>query len=113
VNQLVDLTMSSSACDVASIVYASTKESHPYIRTMCDATEKGVKSLAEATASCVQPVLVSLEPQVAAANEYASKGLDKLGEKLPLLQKLVDQVISETKEMVSSRVADAKDVVSG
>ncbi|OXB81002.1 UNVERIFIED_CONTAM: hypothetical protein H355_006085 [Colinus virginianus] len=113
VNHLADLTMSSAACDVASTVSASAKESHPYIRTMCDATEEGVKSVTEATASCVQPVLVSLEPQVAAANEYASKGLDKLGEKLPLLQKLVDQVISETKEMVSYTVADAKDVVSG
>ncbi|XP_021272484.1 perilipin-3-like [Numida meleagris] len=112
VNQLANLTLISSACDMVSTVYASTKESHPYIRTVCDAAEKGVKSVTEATASCVQPVLVTLQPQVAAANEYASKGLDKLGEKLPLLQKPVDQVISETKELVSSRVADAKDVVS-
>lgn len=29
---------------------------------------------------------------VAAASEYASKGLEKLGEKLPLLQKPVEQV---------------------
>lgn len=29
---------------------------------------------------------------VAAAGDYASKGLDKLGEKLPLLQKPVEQV---------------------
>ncbi|XP_072206446.1 perilipin-3-like [Excalfactoria chinensis] len=112
VNQLANLTLISSACDVVSTVYASTKESYPYIRTVCDAAEKGVKSVTEATASCVQPLLVTLEPQVAAANECASKGLDKLGEKLPLLQKPVDQVISETKELVSSTVADAKDVVS-
>uniref|UniRef100_A0A8C9F2G3 Perilipin n=1 Tax=Pavo cristatus TaxID=9049 RepID=A0A8C9F2G3_PAVCR len=97
---------------MVSTVYASTKESHPYIRTVCDAAEKGVKSMTEATASCVQPLLVTLEPQVAAANECTSKGLDKLGEKPPLLQKPVDQDISETKELVSSTVADAKDVVS-
>ncbi|XP_031458957.1 perilipin-3-like isoform X1 [Phasianus colchicus] len=112
VNQLANLALISSACDMVYTVYASTKESHPYIRTVCDAAEKGVKSMTEATTSCVQPVLVTMEPQVAAANECASKGLDKLGEKLPLLQKPVDQVISETKELVSSTVADAKDIVS-
>ncbi|PKU31674.1 perilipin-3-like [Limosa lapponica baueri] len=51
-------------------------------------------------------------PNVAAASEYASKGLDKLGEKIPLLQKPVEQILSDTKELVSSRVADAKDAVS-
>ncbi|XP_035404362.1 perilipin-3-like [Cygnus atratus] len=112
VNQMASLTFVSSACDMVSTAYASTKESHPYIRSVCDAAEKGVKSMTEATASCVQPLLTTLEPQVAAANEYASKGLDKLGEKVPLLQKPVDQVISETKELVSSTVAEAKDAVS-
>ncbi|XP_010161673.1 perilipin-3 [Antrostomus carolinensis] len=112
VNQVANLTLVSSACDMVSTAYASTKESHPYIRSVCDAAEKGVKSVTEATASCVQPVLTTLEPHVAAASEYASKGLDKLGEKLPLLQKPVDQIISDTKELVSSRVADAKDAVS-
>ncbi|KFO09056.1 Perilipin-3, partial [Balearica regulorum gibbericeps] len=112
VNQVAKLTLVSSACDVVSTAYASTKESHPYIRSVCDAAEKGVKSVTEATASCVQPVLTTLEPHVAAASEYASKGLDKLGEKLPLLQKPVEQIISDTKELVSSRVADAKDAAS-
>ncbi|XP_052540107.1 perilipin-3-like isoform X2 [Tympanuchus pallidicinctus] len=112
VNQLANLALISSACDMVSTVYASMKESHPYIRTVCDTAEKGVKSMTEATASCVQPLLVTLEPQVAAANDCASRSLDKLGEKLPILQKPVDQVISETKELVSSTVADAKDVMS-
>nr|XP_009934326.1 PREDICTED: perilipin-3-like [Opisthocomus hoazin] len=112
VDQVANLTLVSSACDIVSTAYTSTKESHPYIRSVCDAAEKGVKSVTEATASCVQPVLTTLEPHVAAASEYASKGLDKLGEKLPLLQKPVEQIISDTKELVSSRVADAKDAVS-
>lgn len=37
-------------------------------------------------------VLTLFPPPVAAASEYASKGLDKLGETLPLLQKPVEQV---------------------
>ncbi|NXU74095.1 PLIN3 protein, partial [Oreotrochilus melanogaster] len=106
------LTLAGSACDLVSAAYASTKQSHPYIQSMCDAAEKGVKSMSGAPASCVQPLLTSLEPHVAAASEYVSKGLGKLGEKLPLLQKPVDQIISDTKELVAARVADAKDVVS-
>ncbi|NXC39505.1 PLIN3 protein, partial [Penelope pileata] len=112
VNQLANLTLVSSACDMVSAAYASTRESHPYIRTVCDAAEKGMRSVTEATASCMQPVLTTLETQVAAANEYASKGLDKLGEKIPVVQKPMDQVISETKELMSSTVADAKHAVS-
>ncbi|NXF70777.1 PLIN3 protein, partial [Sclerurus mexicanus] len=112
VKEVANLTLVSSACDVVSAAYASTKESHPYVRSVCDAAEKGVRSVTEATASCVQPVLTALEPHVAAASEYASKGLDKLGEKLPILQKPVEQVISDTKELVSCRVADVKDAVT-
>ncbi|NXH27079.1 PLIN3 protein, partial [Myiagra hebetior] len=112
VREVANLSLVSSACDVVSAAYASTKESHPYLRSVCDAAEKGVHSVTEATASCVQPVLATLEPHVAAASEYASKGLEKLGEKLPLLQKPVEQILSDTKELVSSRVADVKDAVS-
>ncbi|XP_065706286.2 perilipin-3-like [Patagioenas fasciata] len=112
VDQVANLTLVSSACDVVCTVYASTKDSHPYIRSVCDAAERGVRSVTAATAGCVQPVLTSLEPHVAAASDYASKGLDKLGEKLPLLQKPVEQVILDTKELVSSGVADVKDAVS-
>lgn len=60
---MANLTFVSSACDMVSTAYASTKESHPYIRSVCDAAEKGVKSMTEATASCVQPLLTTLEPQ--------------------------------------------------
>lgn len=60
---MASLTFVSSACDMVSTAYASTKESHPCIRSVCDAAEKGVKSMTEATASCVQPLLTTLEPQ--------------------------------------------------
>ncbi|XP_005533009.2 PREDICTED: perilipin-3-like [Pseudopodoces humilis] len=112
VKEVANLSLVGSACDVVSAAYASSKESHPYVRSMCDAAEKGVQSVSEATASCVQPVLATLEPHVAAVSEYASKGLDKLGEKLPLLQKPVEQILSGTKELVSSRVAEVKEAVS-
>ena len=59
---MANLTLVSSACDMVSTAYASAKESHPYIRSVYDAAEKGVKSVTEAAASCVQPVLTTLEP---------------------------------------------------
>lgn len=59
---MANLTLVSSACEMASAAYSSTKDSHPYIRSVCDAAEKGVKSVTEAAASCVQPVLTTLEP---------------------------------------------------
>ncbi|NXR74996.1 PLIN3 protein, partial [Pycnonotus jocosus] len=112
VEEVASLSLVSSACEVVSAAYGSSKESHPCLRSVCDAAERGVQSVTEATASCVQPVLATLEPHVAAASEYASKGLDKLGEKLPLLQKPVEQILSDTKELVSSRVAEVKEAVS-
>ncbi|NXU67799.1 PLIN3 protein, partial [Horornis vulcanius] len=112
VKEVANLSLLSSACNVVSAASACTKESHPCLRSVCDAAGKGVQSVTQATASCVQPVLATLEPHVAAASEYASKGLDKLGEKLPLLQKPVGQILSDTKELVSCRVAEVKEAVS-
>ncbi|NXQ48190.1 PLIN3 protein, partial [Catharus fuscescens] len=112
VKEVANLSLVSSACDVISAAYASTKERHPYLRSVCDAAEKGVQSVTEATASCVQPVLATLEPHVAAVSEYASKSLDRVGDKLPLLPKPVEQILCDTKELVSSRVAEVKGAVS-
>ncbi|NXO83174.1 PLIN3 protein, partial [Sitta europaea] len=112
VKEVASLSLVSSACDVLSAAYTSTKESHPCVRSVCAAAEEGVQSVAEAMASCVQPLLATLEPPVAAVSEYASKGLDKLGEKLPLLPKPLEQALSDTKELLSSRVAGVKEAVS-
>uniref|UniRef100_A0A8C3UTG8 Perilipin n=1 Tax=Catharus ustulatus TaxID=91951 RepID=A0A8C3UTG8_CATUS len=112
VKEVANLSLVSSACGVVSAAYASTKERHPYLRSVCDAAERGVQSVTEATASCVQPVLATLEPHVAAVSEYASKSLDRVGEKLPLLPKPVEQILCDTKELVSSRVAEVKGAVS-
>uniref|UniRef100_A0A8C0EDW2 Uncharacterized protein n=1 Tax=Bubo bubo TaxID=30461 RepID=A0A8C0EDW2_BUBBB len=60
--------------------YASTKESHPYVKSVCDAAEKGVKTLTAAAVSGAQPILTKLEPQIYVANAYGCKGLEeKLG----------------------------------
>nr|XP_056700205.1 perilipin-3-like [Euleptes europaea] len=111
-DRVTSLPLVSSAYDMVSSVYTSTKESHPYVKLVCDAAETGVKTIAAAAASGAQPILTKLEPQISSANEYACKGLDKLEEKLPILQQPTDKIFSDTKELVTSTVSGAKDAIS-
>ncbi|OXB70316.1 UNVERIFIED_CONTAM: hypothetical protein H355_013652 [Colinus virginianus] len=94
VTRVASLPLVSSACSIVSGAYASTKESHPYVRSVCDAAEKGVRTLTAAAVSGAQPILSKLEPQISTANEYACRGLDKLEEKLPILQQPAEKVMS-------------------
>ncbi|NXQ26807.1 PLIN3 protein, partial [Alaudala cheleensis] len=136
--RVANLPLVSSAYDMVSSAYACTKESHPCVRSVCDAAEKGVKTLTAAAVSGAQPLLTRLEPQISTANEYACKGLDKLEEKLPILQQspqkvpawagvgstlraplqcltevcVSTQLISDTKLLVTSTVTGAKDVLT-
>ncbi|XP_043911425.1 perilipin-3-like [Protopterus annectens] len=111
VSRMANLPLVSSVCDVISSAYANTKENHPYVRTVCDAAEKGVKTFTAVAVSGAQPIIGKLEPQIAAANEYACKGLDKLEEKLPILHQPTEKVVAGTKEMMSSTVTGAKGAV--
>ncbi|NXC06051.1 PLIN3 protein, partial [Orthonyx spaldingii] len=110
--RVANLPLVSSACDMVSSAYACTKESHPYVRSVCDAAEKGVKTLTAAAVSGAQPLLTRLEPQISTANEFACKGLDKLEEKLPILQQPPEKLISDTKLLVTSTVTGARDVLT-
>ncbi|XP_030920014.1 perilipin-3-like [Geospiza fortis] len=105
VQEMANLSLVSSACEVVSAADPSSKESHPCLSSVCDAAEKGAQNVTQAMASCVQP-------HVTAVSEYAAKGLDELGEKMPLLPKPAEQVISGTKELLSSRGAEVKEAVS-
>ncbi|XP_032087686.1 perilipin-3-like [Thamnophis elegans] len=107
-DRVASLPLVSSAYDMVSAAYTSTKESHPYMKSVCDMAEKGVKTIASVAVSGAQPILTKLEPQISTANEYALKGLGKLEEKLPILQQPTDKIISDTKDMVTG----AKDAVS-
>ncbi|NXL67649.1 PLIN3 protein, partial [Chordeiles acutipennis] len=134
VSRVANLALVSCACGAVTSAYATTKESHPYVRSVCDVAEKGVKTLTAAAVSGAQPLLSKLEPQISTANEYACKGLDKLEEKLPILQQppervispwgdtdagtkrpcaVPSQVVAETKELVSSTVSGAVGLVQG
>lgn len=109
VERVTHLPLVSSACSVVSAVYNTTKDSHPYIRNVCDVAEKGAKTLTDVAVTGSKPLISRLEPQIATANEFACKSLDKLESKLPILQQPTEKVVSDTKELVSG----ARDSVVG
>ncbi|KAG8454458.1 hypothetical protein GDO86_000905 [Hymenochirus boettgeri] len=120
VARMSSLPLVSSACSVVGAVYSSTKESHPYIRSVCDVAEKGAKTLTDAAVIGAQPILIRMEPQIASANELVCRGLDKLESSLPILQHPTEKVVSDTKEMVvgacdavTNTVTTARDTVTG
>ncbi|XP_063017202.1 perilipin-3-like [Melospiza melodia melodia] len=110
--RVANLPLVSSAYDMVSSAYTCTKESHPYVRSVCDVAEKGVRTLTAAAVSGAQPLLTRLEPQISSANEFACKGLDKLEEKLPILQQPPQKIVSDTKLLVTSTVTGARDVLT-
>ncbi|XP_027525694.1 perilipin-3-like [Corapipo altera] len=112
VTRVANLALVSCACGAMASAYESTKGRHPCVRSVCDAAEKGVKTLTAAAVSGAQPLLTRLEPQISSANELACKGLDKLEEKLPILQQPPEKLISDTKLLVTSTVTGARDVLS-
>ncbi|XP_068835881.1 perilipin-3 isoform X1 [Capricornis sumatraensis] len=112
VDRVAGMPLISSTCNMVSAAYTSTKESHPHVKTVCDAAEKGMKTLTAAAVSGAQPILSKLEPQLTSASEYAHRGLDKLEENLPILQQPPEKVLADTKELVSSKVSGARQAVS-
>ncbi|XP_066489892.1 perilipin-3-like [Tiliqua scincoides] len=110
--RVASMPLVSSTYDMAATAYNSSKNNHPYVKYLCNAAEKGVKTLTEAAVNSAQPILTKLEPQIAAASEYANKSLDTLEGKLPVLQMTADKVACDTKEMVSAKMASAKDAIA-
>ncbi|KAJ0032362.1 hypothetical protein NQD34_002443 [Periophthalmus magnuspinnatus] len=109
-----NLPLVSSACGAVSSAYTTTKDSVPLpLKGVMDAAESGVRTLGAAATTGSKPLLDYIEPKLATVNEYAMKGLDKVEEKLPILHKPADKVVSDTVGMVYQSVAGAKDAVVG
>ncbi|XP_050841962.1 perilipin-3-like isoform X3 [Serinus canaria] len=107
VSRVAKLPLVSCACGAVASAYGRTKERHPCVRSVCDVAEKGVRTLTAAAASGAQPLLTRLEPQISTANKLACRGLDKLEEKLPILQQPPERVVAGTRELVSGTVSGA------
>ncbi|XP_071778051.1 mannose-6-phosphate receptor binding protein 1 [Centroberyx gerrardi] len=113
VSRVTNLPLVSSACGAVSSAYSSTKDSVPLLKGVMDVAESGVRTLGAAATTGSKPLLDMLEPQLAAVNDYAMMGLDKMEEKLPILHQPADKLVSDTVGMVYQSVTGAKDAMTG
>ncbi|XP_059211397.1 perilipin-2 [Centropristis striata] len=109
VERVTSLPLVSSTYDLVSSVYTNTKDNHPYIKTVCEAAEQGVRTITSVALTTASPIIGKLEPQIAIANDLACKGLDKIEKTLPILHQPSEQIVSSAKDVVTT----AKDVVTG
>lgn len=119
VTRVANLPLVSSTYDLVSSAYVSTKDQHPYLRSVCEMAEKGVKTVTSAAVTSALPIIQKLEPQIAVANTYACKGLDRMEERLPILNQPTSEIVANArgavtgaKDVVTTTVAGAKDSVA-
>lgn len=119
VTRVASLPLVSSTYDLLSSAYISTKDQHPYLRSVCEMAEKGVKTVTSVAVTSALPIIQKLEPQIAAANTYACKGLDRIEERLPILNQPTAEIVANAKgavtgakDAVTTTVAGAKDSVA-
>lgn len=113
VSRMSNIPLVSSACGAVFNAYSTTKDSVPLLKGVMEVAETGMRTLGAVATTGSKPILDRLEPQLAVVNEYAMKGLDKVEEKLPILQQPADKVVSDTVGMVYQSVTGAKDAVMG
>ncbi|CAJ1086353.1 perilipin-2 [Xyrichtys novacula] len=109
VERVSSLPLVSSTYGLVSSMYCNTKDTHPYLKTVCEAAEQGVRNITSVVYTTASPIIYKLEPQIAIANNLACKGLDKIEKTLPILHQPSEQIVSSAKDVVTS----AKDVVTG
>nr|XP_020649795.1 perilipin-3-like [Pogona vitticeps] len=127
VTRVASLPLVTSTYDLLSSVYAYAKENYPCINTACNVAEMVASMAVGSAKGGVQPLVGHLEPQIAAMNEYACKGLDTLEERVPCLHQPAHQVtnyilvlncvieegVTLAKSVVGSTVHTAMDAANG
>ncbi|XP_063278370.1 perilipin-2 isoform X3 [Prinia subflava] len=119
VSRVANLPLVSSTYDMVSTAYITTKDNHPYLKSVCEIAEKGVKTITSVAVTSAMPIIQKLEPQIVVANNYACIGLDKIEERLPILNQPTDKVVANAKdvvvgarEAVTTTVTGAKETVA-
>ncbi|XP_045680790.1 perilipin-1 [Phyllostomus hastatus] len=110
--RVLQLPVVSGTCECVQKTYASTKEAHPLVASVCSAYEKGVQGASSLAAWSMEPVVRRLSTQFIAANELACRGLDHLEERIPALQYPPEKIASELKDTISTRLRSARNSIS-
>ncbi|XP_074855641.1 perilipin-3-like [Carettochelys insculpta] len=110
--RVASLSLVNVTCDLAATAYSSTKESHPYVKSLCDLAEKGVTSITNVALSSPELVPPILEPEVSTGSESASEVPDKVEVTMPTLQQMAEKAVPDTQELASSQLSDVKEAMS-
>ncbi|XP_054439169.1 perilipin-2 isoform X2 [Pteronotus mesoamericanus] len=113
VTRVASLPLVSSTCDLVSSAYVTTKDQHPYLKSVCEIAEKGVKTITSVAVMSALPIIQKLEPQIAVANTYACMGLDRIEEKLPILNQPTNQVVANAKGAVTGAKDSVANTITG
>uniref|UniRef100_A0A8C5ZV63 Perilipin-5 n=1 Tax=Marmota marmota marmota TaxID=9994 RepID=A0A8C5ZV63_MARMA len=92
VQRVAALPLVRTTCTAISGAYSAAKDRHPLLGSACRLAEHCLGGLTSRALGRAQPLLDRLQPQLATVNDLACRGLDKLEEKLPLLQQPSDAV---------------------
>uniref|UniRef100_A0A8C4Y243 Perilipin n=1 Tax=Gopherus evgoodei TaxID=1825980 RepID=A0A8C4Y243_9SAUR len=101
--RVASLPLVNSACDLAATAYASTKESHPYVRSICDMAEKGVTSITSAAVSSAQPATSETQ-------ELASVSLEEVKETIRVVD-MTEEAVQDSMKTTKSVVTDSMSTV--
>lgn len=63
VARVANLPLVSTTYDMVSHVYCNTKDSHPYIKSVCEVAEMGVKTISSVAFTSAMPIIGKLELQ--------------------------------------------------
>ncbi|XP_042332205.1 perilipin-1 isoform X2 [Sceloporus undulatus] len=111
--RILHLPVVNSACNSLRKTYATTKEAHPLMASLCSAYERGLQSASSLAAWSMRPVVQKLEPQFAVANVLACQGLDHLEQKIPALHKPLEEVTSDLKESILTQIQKSMHIIVG
>lgn len=72
--RVLHLPVVSSTCESLQRTYASTKEAHPLMASVCEVYERGVQGAGALALWSVEPVVRRLEPQCESSNAARGEG---------------------------------------
>ncbi|KAM6426089.1 perilipin-1 isoform 2-T3 [Liasis olivaceus] len=98
--RVLQLPVVNSALTNLQRTYASAKEIHPLVASVCATYERALQNASSLALWSVKPVVQKLEPQFEAANVLACQGLDHLEKRISVLQKPVEKATSDLKDTI-------------
>lgn len=63
VTRVAQLPLVSSTYGMVLNMYGNTKENYPYVKSVCETAEMGVKTITSAAFTSALPIIGKLEPQ--------------------------------------------------